>query len=245
MFFWWCVFGKMTMKKKGKKNLKIIFMTKKRRRRRLGGGEEQQEQVMKPNCIGCLLLFQARQFLPHYLQCMHPDETKLCFVPWHSQDMQVVNVLYSQGSMMRSTNRCINPVTKMMIIEVVVLESSCFNGLLETSYLESQNDSREENFTGSRSHLPCWFGYVMSQIFFGPPKIHLFPLQIRSHFGWGRVAKRSTNWRRPRSSNGTEKTLQFLSIFRPLSYVNIDIIGLRHENMQIYWSFWRLLPRQK
>lgn len=63
-------------------NVKIIFMTKIRRRRRIGGGEEQQEQVRKPNCIGCLFSVPSTSISA-------PDETQLCFVPRHLQDMQV------------------------------------------------------------------------------------------------------------------------------------------------------------
>ena len=42
-----------------------------------------------------------------------------------------------------------------------------------------------------------------------------------------------------------EKTLQFLSIFRPLSYVDIGIIGVSAWKNASVWVILKASPRQK
>ena len=106
---------------------------------------------------------------------MHPNKTKVyyifVYIPWYSQEMQVVSELWRQGSVMRYTNRNVNPGTKMMIIEVVVLEvvATLFAGhfipgtqmtriVIGSKLLFWRFFSRfkrEKKLTGSRSHVPC------------------------------------------------------------------------------------------
>ena len=166
--------------------------------------------------------------------CIRTRRRYICLYTWYSQEMQVVSELCRQGSVMRYTNRNVNPGTKMMIIEVVVLEvvATLFAGhfipgtqmtrivigskLLFWRFFSRFKREKNSQVLGLMCHVDI--GYGMSQIFFGPenPLVsssNPFAFLLRSCTKEEHELKKAWKFQR-----------NLRNMFRPLNYV-LGLLG--------------------